>query len=238
MPENRFFINKPLEIGSEYRLEEEESLHFSRSMRGKKGQKVEIINGKGSLAHATVVQTDKKGTLIHVDDIVHEKAQGPCIHLIQAIPKINRLDIILEKGTELGMSDIYLFPGDLSEKKQFSHLQKERMERILINATKQCGRLYVPTVHFKPSLDQWLRDDLPAPAFFGDVREKAPLLKDALKEASTLSFVIGPEAGFSKREIEKLESLGAKGVSLHHNILKADTAPLAALAIVSHLLMK
>jgi 16S rRNA (uracil1498-N3)-methyltransferase len=202
-------------------------------MRAQVGERVELINGRGYLATALIEQLDKKQALLLIEEITSAPPPSFEIILAQAIPRSPRLDFILEKGTELGMTQLWLFPGQHSEKKELSEHQIERAHAVILAAAKQSGRLYLPTLMLKPPLRQWQRP--PFPAFFGDVNPAAPpfaqeWLKNPPKEG--VIIVIGPEAGFLSEEVEQLKQLSAHPVKLHQNILRTDTAALAALSLI------
>lgn len=234
MPENRFFIRADLKDNRKLTLEGDEARHL-QVMRIRQGETVEIVNGQGDLADAVLVENGKKGAELQLVKVDHQKKPSFELIIAQSIPRPNRLDIILEKGTELGMTSLWLFPSEHSEKKDFSADQLTRMDKLLIAAMKQCGRRYLPEIKIMPSVDKWTKSDYTL--FFGDVRPKAPLFYHAWKKSppqNGAAFVIGPEKGLSDREIAHLETLGAVGVGLHENILRTDTAPLAALSLMSH----
>lgn len=155
--------------------------------------------------------------------------------LAQAIPRTNRLEFILEKGTELGMTEIWLFASARSERRNFSEHQEARLKNITIAALKQCGRLFLPTIVMLPQIKDWPK--LPYPAFFGDTQPSAPILASAFQKhdgCQEVLFCIGPESGFTPEETTLLQTHGANGVKLHPNILRTDTAALAALSLLSH----
>lgn len=238
MPEKRFFVPSALNEHSSIKLEGDEAHHLKHVMRCKPGDGVELINGRGSLADSEVAAIGKTSIELKIGSVRNEQPPAFEIILAQAIPRQGKLEIILEKGTELGMTSLWLFPGKLSEKKEFrfSETQLTRMEKITIAATKQCGRLFLPTIELKPSLESWEKPLLPL--FYGDTSSDAPTFYSSwLKEPPTrgLIFIVGPEPGFHLKELEKLKDLGAQGVKLHHNILRTETAPLAALSLISQL---
>lgn len=237
MPAERYFIEEPLIAGKSFELKGAEFHHLAHVMRTRKGEEVELVNGKGTLAQATVEQVGKDRATLSIQTL-HEAPEALCrIILAQAFPKPNRLDFILEKGTELGVDTFLLFPGDLSAKKDFFPHQMERARLLTISAMKQCGRLMLPAIELKPPLEKWplLEQVLP---FFGDVEPEAPLFEDsaqAIRAASDpVLFFTGPESGFSAKEVDILRKLGAQGVKLHSNILRTDTASIAALSLLSH----
>lgn len=237
MPAERYFIEECLVAGKTCELKDAEFHHLAHVMRARQGEEVELVNGKGSLAQATVDQIRKDRATLSIRS-VHEVPETPCrMILAQAFPKPNRLDFILEKGTELGVDAFWLFPGELSAKKEFFPHQLERARLLTISAMKQCGRLMLPGIELKPPLDKWPKLEQVLP-FFGDVEAEAPLFEgsaSAIRAAKLpVVFFTGPESGFNEKEAEMLRKLGAKGVKLHNNILRTDTASIAALSLISH----
>lgn len=239
MPADRFYVKSPLADGQRIRIEGTEFHHLAHVMRGVAGDPVEIVNGCGLLAEGTVHAIEKKYATVDISKVVEQ--QSAPVHqviLAQAIPRSNRLDFILEKGTELGMTQLWLFPGAHSERKTVSDNQIERMESVIIAAMKQSGRLDLPLLKVLPELKKW--PPLPYPAFFGDLSPSAPSFEKCWKantpKEGTIIF-IGPESGFNEPETAILRTLGAQGVKLHQNVLRTDTAAIAALALISHWLL-
>ncbi len=238
MPHERFFTTQPLQ--TPVVLEDTEFHHICHVMRARVGEKFELINGNNQLAEATLTNVSKKHAELHIDKVqTFPPPEFPLI-LAQGIPRFNRLEMILEKGTELGVTEFWLFPGLLSEKCAFSPNQLKRIEQILISAMKQCGRLDLPTIVLTPPLLQW--NAIPGTLFFGDTAPDAPWLwhyAAPLPKGAPILLFIGPESGFHPRETSHLlNSLNAHGVKLHPNILRTETAPLAALSLLQVLFRK
>jgi 16S rRNA (uracil1498-N3)-methyltransferase len=237
MPAERFYVPQDLFLDQVVLLEDQEFHHLVNVMRSKEGEAVEVVNGKGALGYATVQRIEKKRASLHIKDVLFESKNKIEIILAQAIPRLNRLDFILEKGTELGMSQLWLFPTQLSDRKELTDHQLERMKSITIAAMKQCGRLFLPQIVIKPALPKW---EKPAyNCFFGDLNPQAPIfskLQHTNLEKGIL-FYIGPESGFTAEETQLLQRMGVEGVKLHPNILRTDTAALVALSLASQLTM-
>lgn len=232
MPIERFYINQPLNAGETCEIADQEFHHLVHVVRLNEGESIELINGKGQLAEGTLESIGKKKALIRTGEVKSEPPPSTQIILAQAIPRINRLDFIIEKGTELGMTQIWLFPSALGERKALTHHQLERLQSLAIAATKQCGRLYLPEIKCLPPLKKWA--PLPCPAIFGDVRLSAPLFKGLSNPSKGIIVFVGPESGFTDEEVVNLTEMGAQGISLHTNILRTDTAALAALTLAHH----
>lgn len=221
MPHDRFYIDAPLEY--KVTLDGEEFQHLSRVMRKKEGDTIELINGKHILALGTITHIGKKEGTISINEVIEKKPLLPPLILVQALTKLSNLEFIIQKGTELGVSTFHLYASTLSEKKELSNHQCHRLGQIMINATKQCGRLDLPLL-------SWGFPKLEGNVYFGDLRKNSPLLAQVGSLPATL--IIGPEKGFTEEETSHLSNL-AKGVRFTPYTLRAETAAIAGLSILA-----
>jgi 16S rRNA (uracil1498-N3)-methyltransferase len=146
--------------------------------------------------------------------------------------KGERLDFVLQKATELGVTDIWLLETERTEVRITGPRVSRRethWQRIVESAAEQCGRLRLPTLHGHAALNTLLEDPPAAQTFLLD--PGAAPLDTAPAVADTL-LLIGPEGGFSDAEREAARATGARSMGLGKLILRADTAPLAALSIL------
>lgn len=233
MPHERFFTDSDLKEGQSVYLDSDEAHHL-KVMRPWPGDTFEVINGRGFLAKAQLLELAKEKALLKIIDVSFEEEPKPYLKLFQAIPRMNRLDTILEKSTELGVTEIVLFPGDKSEKKEISAQQLTRVKHIAVAATKQSGRLYVPRIRIVDPIANWKKEE--GLLFYGDIDKAAQPLWKVLPQVlpEVMGVCIGPEAGLTEKEEGLLKAGGFRGVALHQNILRTDTAPIAALALLSH----
>jgi 16S rRNA (uracil1498-N3)-methyltransferase len=235
MPSERYYLDQDFERESSCELTGQEFHHLAHVMRGSVGDIVELVNGRGALAHASIDRLSKTAGTLRIKQVFEEKHR-PRIILAQALPKPNRLDFVLEKGTELGVDDFWLFPGSRSQKKELYPNQVERARQLTISALKQSGRLTLPALTFKPPLNNWEGFEN-CSSFFGDLDPDAPPLIEALQNSELklpVLFFVGPESGFDDDELNKIRALGAKGVKLHNNILRTETASLTAISLISY----
>ncbi|MCB1083867.1 MAG: 16S rRNA (uracil(1498)-N(3))-methyltransferase [Simkania sp.] len=221
MPHDRFYIDAPLK--GTLSLEGDEFHHVSRVMRKREGDEIELVNGKNVLALARIESLHKYYAELTILKTEERAPALPPLILVQALPKLSNLELIIQKGTELGASTFYLYPSTLSEKKELSENQKKRLHLILIGAMKQCGRLDLPEI-------KWGFPKLEGNVYYGDLSKKAPSL--ALIGALPATLIVGPEKGLTEEEIETLAQKG-KGASLGPYILRTETAALAGLAILA-----
>ena len=238
MPHNRYYLDKLFQKNDTVVLAEDEFHHLSRVSRAQSGDLIELVNGRGQFAQAHLIELKKHEAKLHLIQVMEEISPKTPLILAQALTRMNHLEWILEKGTELNATAFWLFPGILSEKEQLSETQSARLTHLAISAMKQCGRLDLPSIESKPPLLKW--SALPGTLLFGDPREKAPYLWElglTPPLAPPIVLFIGPESGFDKREDEFLRnSLKAKGMRLHSNTLRAETASLSALSLIQQYL--
>lgn len=225
MPADRFYLDSPLDLPT-LQLKGTEFHHLAHVMRIKLGQKIELVNGQGSLAIAEVSTLQRDHADLTLLSHSHSPAPSPLI-LALALTRPSLLDWTIEKATELGTTQIWLFPGDRSEKNTLSPSQLLRLQTLLITALKQCGSLFLPTFQLHPPLQEWTPPT--GSLFFGDLSPSAPLLQGPF--SSPVIFFIGPEKGFSSQEIGILrDRFKAQGISFHPHTLRAETAAICALS--------
>jgi 16S rRNA (uracil1498-N3)-methyltransferase len=150
------------------------------------------------------------------------------IILFQSIIKRDKMDWVVQKATELGVSKIVPIIANRSEKK---NINLDRLKKIAIEAVEQCGRIDIPEV-VEPVkfIDIW--SFVEGDVFIGDVSGE-DVKKIGISKK--VSLIIGPEGGFEKEEIKRAKSEGAKVVSLNNYMLRSETASLSFLAILSNL---
>jgi 16S rRNA (uracil1498-N3)-methyltransferase len=237
MPQNRYYLDTSLQKGSIATLNGKEHHHLRSVMKNQINDVVELVNGKNCLARAKIESISKTQTSLAIEEVFFGKKHSSSVILAQAFPKLSHLDWLLEKATELGVDEFWLFASELSE--EFSHFsqKEERFKALLIAAMKQSGRLTLPKI----VLYKFLKD-LPKtkPCFFGDVRQEAPCmlsLQKQIRSSSSVVFFVGPERGFTLEEVILLEKgFSSTGVKLNENILRTETAAICAVSLVSQIL--
>lgn len=227
MPHERFYLDDSFD-SSHVLLKGSEFHHLANVTRIRLSEEVELVNGRGTLAQAALTKLDKEAAHLTILSREHQPQKTPALFLGCSLIRMNRLEWVIEKGTELGADAFYLFAADHSEKDTLSPHQLDRLRHLSISALKQCGRLYLPDLvllSFKEILS------IDALLFFGDTDPQAKPLPPSLS-AQRILFLSGPEKGFSPREIKLLKEHG-QCIRLHTNILRAETAPLVAMSLLS-----
>jgi 16S rRNA (uracil1498-N3)-methyltransferase len=225
MPHNRYFLPSEFSSGSTVEVGDPELHHMTKVMRQRPSDRVELINGKGLLAEALIEQIDKTRALLRIESLYIEKKRSNTLTLCLAYLRPSSLEFAVEKSVELGVDQILLFPAARSEKKEINASQTRRLEQIIISATKQCGRLFLPTIAFV-TFDDCLKSS--KGIYYGDPDCKS--FEKVLKPDAR-SIIIGPESGFTKEEKEKMSLVHAHPFLLSRYTLRAETAAIAAVTL-------
>ncbi len=226
MPANRFYLPKAFKTHAIIEIGGDELHHMIHVMRLSENESVELVNGTGSLAEATTLKIDKRKATLLICSVENREPPIKPLILAQGIPKLSKLEWILEKATEIGATEFWLIVTEHSEVKVISENRLKRLRAITISAMKQCGRLDLPRIKIFSSLQTLPKPDVPA--YFGDIREQS----HSLTRGAGIIF-IGPEKGFTHQEIICLEEkIGAVGVKLLPNVLRTETAALVATTLL------
>lgn len=216
--------------GNNALVEEEEAKHAIKVLRKKQGDVIAVIDGLGTLYHCTITEIFKQHLYARVNQTLpHFGAVPYNLHMAIAPTKnIDRLEWFAEKATEMGISAIYPIITQHSER---TKLKPERLEKILLSATKQSLKAAVPKLHPLQKFTDFINlpfdgqkyiahcYDLPRQNFFEIVRTNVPTL-----------VCIGPEGDFSEAEVALAEAKNFIPVRLGESRLRTETAALAAVA--------
>jgi len=230
MPANRFYTPRPLVPFSSLSLSGPEFHHLCHVMRIQLEEQVELVNGLGELGYARVVSIKEKHAELFIDHCLKMLPSEHSITLAQALPHFKKLEWIIEKGTELGVAEFFLFPGEESEKKSLSTSQIDRLKILMITALKQSGNLFLPQLSLHPSIFGWDPSVwVDRFSFYGAPFSKKFLSYSVAPLFRTTLFN-GPEKGFTSKEIKHLHLLHAHPVQWHHHILRCETAAIVGIA--------
>jgi 16S rRNA (uracil1498-N3)-methyltransferase len=226
MPVERFYLDSEISKDETLFLEDSEHHHLSHVIKMELGEEVELINGQGVLAVAQITEIHKKKSALKILSI--QKHSRPSPQLILALPLMrpSKLEWVIEKGCELGADQFLLFQAAYSEKEGLSENQRIRLHNLCIAACKQSGRLYIPSIELLTQLEALFKRK--ALFLFGDTRKGT---FNEIPKADSIVFISGPERGFSEQELRVLDK-HASGIKLSANVLRAETAPIAAMSIL------
>lgn len=233
---HRFYLpDAPDDERFECTLSAEESQHAGRVLRLRAGDEVECFNGRG---RAWKCEIDFHGSDAHVRAIseLPSNESELRVTIYQGLPKLDKLDLIVQKATELGACRIV--PVNMARsvaraEGKDAAKKRERWQRIAIEAAKQCGRACVPEVvqpiSFAQALDDMRGRELMLMPYELH-RGKGIAALD--RGAHDVGVLIGPEGGIDAAEAERAQAAGALPITLGPRILRTETAAIATLAML------
>lgn len=238
---DRFFVDKSnidLENGTCI-IEGEDVKHISKVLRCKVGEKLEICDKDNSEYVCEITDISKNQVDLNILEKNEIKRESDLkVKLYQGLPKSTKMEFILQKLTEVGVDEIILVSTKRSvvkvdDKKEGKKL--ERWERIIYEAAKQSKRGKIPTLRGVLSFDEALEDmknnDMNICPY---ENEKTVSIKSAIRgsDINNIGIFVGPEGGFEEEEIQTLQDIDSKVVSLGPRILRTETASVVASSIV------
>lgn len=220
------------------RLGEEESAHCVRVLRHRAGDRINIIDGHGTMYECTLVADSPKGAEARIEQ-AHQNWGGHPYDLTMAVcptKNIDRYEWFAEKATEFGVDRIVPVIGEHSERKI---LKPERMNRILLSAAKQSLKASIPELSDTISVRGFIestaeKDALKMIAYcFEDGQERTSIREVLEKnDAKEVIVLIGPEGDFSREEADAAVAAGYVPVHIGESRLRTETAALASVSMV------
>ncbi|MDR3362584.1 MAG: 16S rRNA (uracil(1498)-N(3))-methyltransferase [Desulfovibrio sp.] len=229
-----FFYLPPEHWDKEVCLEKQEAKHLALALRLSPGQQVRLLDGQGRQGCFVILALDKKTVrLQRVSEQIFPRPASRAV-LALAFSKAVRRGFFMEKAVELGADAVWIWQGDHSQGTVPAGLHKSLRDRMIAGA-KQCGNPWLPETRVAPSGIE----EVIALAHTADYRilpwemqENVPMLtlSQAGRPGTTL-YAIGPEGGFSPRELAALRASGFAAVSLGARVLRCETAATLCLGI-------
>ncbi len=241
----RYFIEDNIEDNETISIAGEDAHHIIQVMRMTPGDMVYVVSNQQTYM-MEVIEGTSKSVILRVANKLESTNEMPIqVSLVCGLPKGDKLELITQKGTELGMTSLYPFKAKRSIVKwddQKNEKKVARLQKIAKEASEQSHRSVIPEIHRPITLQELLKIsnsyDVKYVAYEEDAkvshRQKfADQLKKVYDKKSIL-IVFGPEGGLDPEEIERLKENDFETIALGPRILRAETAPLYALAAISY----
>lgn len=210
----------------EFELGDQKLIHQWRNVfRLRSGDRIILFSGDGHERACTITEIAPGAARVRPDEVLPSISPGSRITLYPSLIKKDKLEWVLEKGTEIGVSAFAPVIAERSEKKGWN---RERMERILIEATEQSGWGRVPTLSDPEPLSKILGNLTHPIALDG---RGDPLSRTEIPGTGEISILVGPEGGFSPEEIDVFRSKDIPLRALGASTLRAETASIVAAAL-------
>ncbi|AXI82626.1 16S rRNA (uracil(1498)-N(3))-methyltransferase [Xylella taiwanensis] len=233
----RCHVNLPLVIGSEILLPELVTNHLLRVLRLCEGDTCVLFNGDGHDYSTRLIVKGRREARVRIEGVAEVCNESPlAITLVQAIARGEKMDLILQKATELGIAAIVPVDTERTGVRLDGERLAKRLahwSKVVISACEQCGRARVPAVQMPHAL-QALRETLHPDTLrlILDPQSEHRLATLSRLTPSAVTIAIGPEGGWSPRDLEILKDAGFIGFGLGPRILRTETAGLAAIAVL------
>lgn len=231
-PRTRIFCESDLSQDAETALDAGPAHKLRAVLRAQVGDEILLFNGRDGEWRAELTALGKTKAQARCREQTRRQAAEPGPWLVFAPLKKDRLDQVVEKAVELGVER--LIPV-ITQRTENRRMKMERLQSQIIDAAEQCERLTLPQINAPIALDHlprmWAKE---RKLLVAAERRDAPALTDSLSApAETLGLLIGPEGGFTPQELDWIVNLPISiPVSLGPRILRAETAAIAALAVI------
>jgi 16S rRNA (uracil1498-N3)-methyltransferase len=228
----RLFVRAPLAGGAQVPLDRSQAHYLGSVLRLRSGERVFVFNGRDGEWSATL-QAQKRAAALLVEENTRPQPVPPDLHYLFAPLKAARLDYMVQKAVEMGAS---LLQPVLTQHGQVGRVSSERMLANAVEAAEQCGLLSLPDINPLVPLADVLANWNPERRLIfcdEDAGVQTPIAALAEVSSDPLALLIGPEGGFSAEErATLLKRPNVVRISLGPRILRADTAAVAALAVI------
>ena len=237
----RFYVPEPEMIDGILRIRGDEVKHIRRVLRLKAGDEISVFDGSAKEYQGTILEENSFSIAVRIEHRFTSKRESSLeITLAQSLLKGEKMDFLVRKATELGVKDIVPFSSSrsvplLESAKELE--RRRRWEKIAIEAAKQCGRGMLPKIgslrDYRTALLSAPSDSLRFILWEKEGRRLKEILGRARKQ-NRIFFIVGPEGGFSRQEVEEAMEKAFVPVTLGERILRAETASLCLLSILQY----
>lgn len=233
----RFYVDPQAIRSDRATLSPVESHHITTVLRLEAGSIIELFDGTGFIYRACVETVGRQGVTVRI----HSCSDAPAadsplkIILVQGLLKGKKMDFLIQKATEMGVHTLQPLRTRYSEGRGLPQRQLDRWSRIMLEACKQCRREKPMLIYEPVAFDTLSVAGCASKIMFWEGEMVVSLKPAHLSLTGSTCLLLGPEGGFHLREIDLARQLGFQTVSLGKYVLRAETASLAAIAIVQYL---
>ena len=226
----RLFFQKSLSINLKDKLDKSQSHYISKVMRIKESEVFSLFNSNGEW-EAKILNISKSLVEFNITKQLRQKEYPKELWLAFSPIKSNYFNFMIQKATELGVTK---FLPIIFDRTVVRKINKERLEKVIIEAAEQSNRINVPSIEEPKSLKKFL-DDKKMDLIFTDLNSKTNKLDLKKLTNNPSCIIVGPEGDFSETERgEILLYKGVQAIKINENILRSETAVISALSIVNY----
>jgi len=234
---HRFFIEPEQTTTRPVVLEQTEAHHLRSVLRLNKGDKVELLDGAGGIYQAIVLTTEPQATL-EITGSEKQPTPRPALHLGQSLLKGQKIDLVIQKATELGASSITPFTSTYTNTAKPGASKIKRWQKITKEACKQCRQAHPLKINQPNNFKNLIasgKNYQQRFIFWENEQENSLASISELGALDTILIILGPEGGFSEEEVKMAQENGFISLSLGSLVMRAETAAISAMAIIQFL---
>lgn len=235
----RSHVDQPLAVGQRITLPEDSSLHLLRVLRLEPGDAVTLFNGDGHDYTARLLTAAKRGAEAEITGREPVPRESPLrITLVQGVARGEKMDLVLQKATELGVDAFTPVVTERTEVKLDAERAEKRMAHwrgVVAAACEQSGRAVLPRLSQPAALSAYAGAETADIKLVLDPKGDVGLAGLSPQAGQSIALVVGPEGGLSERDLATLRAAGFRGLRLGPRILRTETAGLAAVAALQAL---
>ena len=230
----RLFFSKSLSLNLTDKLDKSQSHYISKVMRVKENEVISLFNSSGEW-EAKILNISKNIVEFNVRKQLRKKENIKELWLAFSPIKSNYFNFMIQKATELGVTR---FIPIIFDRTIVRKINKERLEKIIIEATEQSNRINIPTLEKPQNLKNFLSNNSKKiDLVFTDLNTSKKKLEIDKEGNKPLCAVVGPEGDFSEKERELILNFkNVKQININQNILRAETATISIISIISYIL--
>jgi 16S rRNA (uracil1498-N3)-methyltransferase len=229
---HKFFVQKQNFVDNTAVIEGDDVKHIYKVLRLEPGEKVSINDLEGKEYLGQIEEVNKNKVIVSLIEELPVNNESPVnVYLYQGLPKSSKMDLIVQKATELGVKEITpVITERVVVKSELGEFKKvDRWNRIALEACKQCKRTLIPRINTPIEFEELMGSleavDLVVVPYENETGFGIKnLIAEIKKVVKSIAIIIGPEGGFEEEEIERLKASGAYIVTLGPRILRTETA--------------
>lgn len=236
----RFYCPPPLPTGGSFDLPPDAAHHAARVLRLREGDRVEMFDGRGNACHGVIAELGGKRVTVGGIAVSNIDRESPLrVLLAQALSSSEKMDWVIQKATELGVTAIQPLDTERSVARLTAERAAKRLEhwqQVAISACEQCGRNLLPEIHAPLDIMAWLQQmRATADSKFILLPEGSTALHAQAKPQGQAVLLIGAEGGFTQAESESALHCGFTAIRIGARVLRTETAAVAGLAVLQTL---
>ena len=228
----RLFFSESLSLNLTAKLDKSQSHYVSKVMRIKKSEVFSLFNSNGEW-EAIILDISKNIVEFNITKQLRQKENSKELWLAFSPIKSNYFNFMIQKATELGVTK---FLPIIFDRTIVRKVNKERLEKVIIEATEQSNQINMPTIEEPQSLDSFLKNNK-TDLIFTDLNTTNKKIDLNQLTSNPTCVIIGPEGDFSEEEREQiLNYKGVQPIKINENILRSETAVISALSIINYVI--